>query len=172
MINPWNSEGNLVNLDSYPKLSEYYQTNFDALSSRHIVKKNSSQWYRTIDKIYADLQTRPKLLFSDLSSRSDPIYDHGRFYPHHNLYWCTSDSWNLEALGGFFLSSQVESIIDAYGVKMRGKTMRFQAQYLRMIHLPYPDRIDEGNLNELKRAFLNRNRDMASEIVSYIISEA
>lgn len=169
LVNPWNTDGTLVDLDLFPQLKQYFKLNYEKLTSRHIAKKNMNQWYRTIDKVSVDLQKSQKLLFSDLSAHSDPIFDYGQYYPHHNLYWCTSDTWNLKVLGGFLLSSQIESIIEAYGVKMRGETMRFQAQYLRKIHLPSPDAIDKNDQKVLEKAFLNRDRQLATEIVSNVI---
>ena len=169
LINPWDDDGNLVNLSHYPELASYFESNRASLESRHIAKKDRHQWYRTIDKVKCGLQAEPKLLFSDLSVRSDPILDAGQYYPHHNLYWLTSDTWDLKVLGGLLLSDQVESVIDSFGVKMRGKTMRFQAQYLRLIHLPNPTDIERNDSNDLIKAFDIRDRVLASEAFNSIL---
>lgn len=169
LINPWDNDGNLVSLAQFPELESYFESNRASLEARHIAKKDQHQWYRTIDKVKSGLQTEPKLLFSDLSVRSDPILDAGQYYPHHNLYWLTSDTWNLKVLGGLLLSDQIESIIDSFGVKMRGKTMRFQAQYLRLIHLPNPSDIERTDSNDLMKAFDSRDRMLASEAFNSIL---
>ena len=69
---------------------------------------------------------------------SNPVLDRGETYPHHNLYYLTSKVWDLEVLGGLLLSRVAQLFIQAYCVRMRGGTLRFQAQYLRRIRVPDP----------------------------------
>jgi hypothetical protein len=163
LINPWEQDGTLVDLKRYPLLNAHFESNRSFLSKRHVAKKSNSQWYRTIDKIKPGLAGAPKLLLTDMSSRSNPIYEPGNYYPHHNLYWLTSTEWDLEVLGGLLLSKQVESVVGAYGVKMRGKTMRFQAQYLRLIHLPRESDLEGTVRRSLKEAFRKRDAALATE---------
>ena len=163
LINPWNKDGTLVNLSDYPLLRAHFESNRSSLLKRHIAKKSSSQWYRTIDKIKPGLVETPKLLLTDMSPRSNPIYENGNYYPHHNMYWLTSKEWDLDVLGGLLMSKQVESVVEAYGVKMRGKTMRFQAQYLRLLHLPKQYDIEKNVRADLKEAFRRRDAVLATE---------
>jgi hypothetical protein len=58
----------------------------------------------------------------------------------------TSSEWDVRSLGGLMMSDLVEGYVDAFGVKMRGSTLRFQAQYLRMVHIPRADEVDEETL--------------------------
>src|SRR5450759_5005296 len=78
-------------------------------------------------------------------------------YPHHNLYWITSAGWELEVLGGILLSRVAQMFVEAYGVKMRGGTLRFQAQYLRLIRVPAPGSVPPALAARLKRAFQTRD---------------
>jgi adenine-specific DNA-methyltransferase len=93
---------------------------------------------------------------------SHPVLDQGGFYPHHNLYFITSDTWDLEVLGGLLLSKVAEGFVDAYAVKMRGKTLRFQAQYLRRIPVPQPEDIGAELKAALVRAFRARDVEAAT----------
>lgn len=156
LVNPWDDEGDLVDLNQYPKLKSYFDSNREVLSQRHIAKKSESQWFRTIDKYRPGLESRPKLLIQDMHARFEPFFDDSH-YPHGNLYYLTSDGWDLEVLGGLLMSDICELFIDAYGVKMRGGTLRFQAQFLRKIHVPFFCDIDEETRMGLKDAFLNRD---------------
>ena len=61
------------------------------------------------------------------------------------------------------MSELAESFIDVLGVKMRGGTKRFQAQYLRLIHVPEPQNISSDVAVKLKDAFETNNRIAASE---------
>ncbi|MEU0519354.1 Eco57I restriction-modification methylase domain-containing protein [Streptosporangium sp. NPDC006007] len=162
LINPWDDGGNLVDLDQYPKLRSYLNRNATALKERYVARKNPDKWYKTIDKVEAGLAGRPKLLFPDLKLSSHPVLDKGDFYPHHNLYFITSDIWNLEVLGGLLLSRVAEAFVDAYAVKMRGKTLRFQAQYLRRIPVPDPAALTSAQREGLIDAFRKRDVEAAT----------
>ena len=93
LVNPWNDDGTLVNLDKYPRLKTYLETNKERLSRRYVAKKNKTAWYRTIDKLTPGLLDRDLLLMPDMAAQPDPILSHGK-YPHHNCYWITSDEWD------------------------------------------------------------------------------
>lgn len=162
LINPWGDNG-LVDLHDYPGLAGHYERHSQMLRSRHVARKQPKGWYRTIDRIDPELIDRPKLLLPDIKALSHPVLDTGGFYPHHNLYYVVSDSWDLEVLGGLLLSDIANLFVGAYCVKMRGGTYRFQAQYLRKIRVPAPDSISQG-LNEcLRSAFRGRDRRAATE---------
>jgi hypothetical protein len=106
-----------------------------------------------------ELRHRDKLYFPDMKLASNPTLDKGQTYPHHNLYYLVSDGWDLEVLGGLLLSKVAQLFIEAYCVKMRGGTLRFQAQYLRRIHVPDPKLISGDIASILRDAF--RSRDVA-----------
>lgn len=162
LVNPWNDNGELVELTDYPRLEAYFNSHYNELANRHIAKKNSYDWYRTIDKYHSGLEKQPKLLIQDMHMRFEPFYDDSH-YPHGNLYYIIANEWDLEVLGGLLLSDVCESFIDAYGVKMRGGTLRFQAQFLRKIHVPYYKDLSDETCRGLKTAFRKRDRRLASE---------
>ena len=156
--------GPLAELDRYPKFRRYLESHQDELEERHIAKKATKNWYRTIDKVNARLTPIPKLLFPDMKMVAHPVLDAGGLYPHHNLYFVVSEKWDLEVLGGLLMSKVAEAFISAYCVKMRGGTLRFQAQYLRRIRLPAPDELDGGGpgVGLLREAFRNRDARTAT----------
>lgn len=88
---------------------------------------------------------------------SDPVLDEGGHYPHHNLYFVVSRTWDLRVLGGLLMSEVAQLFIEAYAVKMRGGTLRFQAQYLRRIRVPHPDSLSDSDRAALAVAFDNRD---------------
>jgi adenine-specific DNA-methyltransferase len=93
-----------------------------------------------------------------------PVLDDGQAYPHHNLYYVVSDKWNMKVLGGLILSDLANAFIEAYAVKMRGGTLRFQAQYLRRIRVPHLDDITEADRAELIEAFDRRDTEQATRV--------
>lgn len=157
LANPWEPNGDLVDLEAYPKLARYFEGQRTRLCERSIARKNPTAWFRTIDKVNHELLHQPKLLFPDMRMTSEPVLDPGGHYPHHGLYYVVSDEWDLEVLGGLLLSKVAEFFIDSYTVKMRGGTLRFQAQYLRRIRLPLPEDISASAADELRTAFANRD---------------
>lgn len=161
LVNPWNADGTLVDLEEYPRLKTYFMGNKARLSNRHVAKKNEASWYRTIDKVNPDLMDRDLLLMPDMTAYPAPVLSHG-LYPHHNCYWLTSDEWDMRALGGLLMADTTRRFIDAFGVKMRGGTLRFQAQYLRLVHMPQYAKVSEENRAGLARAFMNNDRAMAT----------
>ncbi|MFE5540579.1 Eco57I restriction-modification methylase domain-containing protein [Streptomyces sp. NPDC056492] len=163
LVNPWTAEGDLVDLNAYPRLAAYFEEHSAALRRRYVAVKQPGRWYKTIDKVDGRLTERPKLLFPDMKLTIHPVLDEGGLYPHHNLYFIVSDVWDLRVLGGLLLSRIAGAFVEAYAVKMRGGTLRFQAQYLRKIRVPDPEAIGERDRTALAEAFDRRDVKAATE---------
>ncbi|WP_335970716.1 Eco57I restriction-modification methylase domain-containing protein [Streptomyces sp. CA2R106] len=161
LVNPWDEHG-LVDIDRWPRMAGYFRRHAAQLRGRSIARRSADTWHRTIDRVSMDLLARPTLLLQDMKAHIHPVLAPAGFYPHHNLYYLVSDAWDMEALGGLLLSEVVERQVSAYCVKMRGKTMRFQAQYLRRVRVPELAGIPEAVLTELKAAFRTRDRARAT----------
>jgi hypothetical protein len=158
LISPWApDDSGLVDLARFPRLSAYFEAHAPALLKRNIASKRATQWYRTIDRVDHSLTAKPKLLFPDIKAFAHPVLDDGRTYPHHNLYWVTSDGWDIEVLGGLLLSKVAQMFVEAYAVKMRGGYFRFQAQYLRRIRVPAPASVSPASAKQLRQAFTERD---------------
>jgi adenine-specific DNA-methyltransferase len=163
LVNPWSS-GKLVELRDYPRLGAYLNARSREVRGRHVAQTNPQRWYRTIDRVEPGLLETPKLVIPELKAFIQPVLDPGTTYPHHGLYFVTSDAWDLEVLGGLLLSDIAELFVSMYCVKMRGGCYRFQAQYLRRIRVPRPESIDRRSRRELTGAFEDRDRDRAGAI--------
>jgi adenine-specific DNA-methyltransferase len=163
LVNPWDN-GRLVDLSDHPRLRDYLESHAPDIRGRHVARKNPHRWYRTIDRVEPGLLERDKLVIPDLKAFIQPVLDRGQTYPHHGLYFITSDRWDLEVLGGLLLSDIAELFVATYCVKMRGGCFRFQAQYLRRIRVPWIESVRKRDQTELRRAFASRDRDRASAI--------
>ena len=135
IVNPFEADGSLASLDRYKAFGAYIRKHEDVLGKRHVAQK-SGNWYRTIDRVYAELTGTPKLLIPDIKGEPMVVFDDGKFYPHHNLYYVTSSTWDLQALATVLRSSIAVLFVSTYCVKMSGGFLRFQAQYLRRIRIP------------------------------------
>jgi hypothetical protein len=157
VINTFGARGKVVDLKDYPRLRRYLQAQSADVKQRHVAQKNPTAWFRTIDRVYPELVSRPKLLIPDIAGSNEVVFDKGRFHPHHNLYFVTSDIWDLEVLGGLLSSKVALFFVWSYAVKMRGGYLRFQAQYLRRIRLPRPVTIAPALAREIRTAFRRRD---------------
>ena len=161
VVNPWDDDG-LVDLHRYPQLAAYLNQHSATIRRRHVAQKAPAKWYRTIDRVRTGLADRPKLLIPDLKATIHPVLDPGGLYPHHNVYYVVSDTWDLEVLGGILLSRVAQAFIEAYCVRMRGGTLRFQAQYLRKIRVPRPEDLAPAVERALRTAFRRRDVEAAT----------
>jgi len=157
VINVFRDSGGCVDLADYPRLAKYLSKHEDEIRGRHVSKKNVRDWYRTIDRVFPDLVSRPKLLIPDIAGANEIAFDEGRYYPHHNLYFVTSDKWDLEVLGALLSSRVALFFVWSYAVKMRGRYLRFQAQYLRRIRVPEYTHISASMSKKLVEAFRQRD---------------
>ena len=136
VINPFVEGGGLVNLRDYPRLRRYLKARQKVIAGRHCAKKSPPNWYRTIDRITPALAKTPKLLIPDIKGEAHIVFESGELYPHHNLYYVTSEEWDLRALQAVMLSAVTRLFVATYSTKMHGGFLRFQAQYLRRIRIP------------------------------------
>jgi Eco57I restriction-modification methylase/TaqI-like C-terminal specificity domain len=137
VINPFENDGKLVDLSRYPKLRAYLEQHRTLVEGRHVAQKSPANWYRTIDRITPSLAARPKLLVPDIKGTAHVVFEEGKLYPHHNLYYVVAENWDLRALQAVLLSCVARQFVAAYSTTMRGGRLRFQAQYLRRIRLPF-----------------------------------
>lgn len=165
VINPFAALGGLVDLDEYPRLRRYLEARREMIAKRHCAQKNPANWYRTIDRITPALAGRPKLLIPDIKGEAHIVFEEGKLYPHHNLYFVTSDDWDLRALQAVLLSAITHLFVATYSTKMRGGFLRFQAQYLRRIRIPRWMDVSEPLRRELAEAAIKRDVQACNQAV-------
>jgi len=165
VINPFAEGGGLVKLREYPRLRRYLEARRDVIAGRHCAQKTPANWYRTIDRITPALTLRPKLLIPDIKCEAHVVFEEGNLYPHHNLYYITSDEWDLRALQAVMLSAVTCLFVATYSTKMRGGCFRFQAQYLRRLRIPCWRDIPKRLRAELADAAIRRDVQACNQAV-------
>ena len=162
LANPWDERG-LVDLAEYPAFEAHLARHREQLESRHTAKKDKPQnWYKTIDRVNLGLFKKDKLYIADIKDRLLPCLDEGATYPQHNLYWITSERWDLRVLGALLMSEVGQFFIQCYGIRMRGGYLRFQAQYLRRIRVPDPASMSPELAKRLRKAFDSQDFELAN----------
>ncbi len=165
VINPFAEGGGLVDLKDYPRLRRYLNARQEVISGRHCAQKSPANWYRTIDRITPALAKKPKLLIPDIKGEAHVVFEGGELYPHHNLYYVTSDVWDLRALQAVLLSNVTSLFVATYSTKMRGGFLRFQAQYLRRIRIPLWENVPKALREKLAKAATKRDLQACNRAV-------
>lgn len=165
VINPFAEGGGLVDLRDYPRLRRYLGERQEVIAGRHCAQKSPPNWYRTIDRITPALAKTPKLLIPDIKGEAHIVFESGELYPHHNLYYVTSEAWNLRALQAVMLSAVTRLFMATYSTKMRGGFLRFQAQYLRRIRIPLWADVPKSLRTELVEAATKRDVEACNRAV-------
>ncbi|WP_375552557.1 Eco57I restriction-modification methylase domain-containing protein [Rhodophyticola porphyridii] len=166
IVNPFGDDGKLVDLAQFPKLCAYLEERKEQIAGRHVAAKNPRGWYRTIDRIYPELTYREKLLIPDIKGDASIVYEEGKLYPHHNLYFITSDEWDVHALQAVMRSGIARLFVSLYCTRMRGGYLRFQAQYLRKIRIPKWQDVSADLRQRLADYAETNDRHALNEIVS------
>ena len=139
MLNPYDQKDDkrMRDLSMYPKTDAYLKRHAEKLKARYCARKHPDTWYRTLDRISYSTFRASKLLLPDIQPGGNVALDErGEFYPHHNVYWITSSSWDLRALCVIMRSSFVTDQLRHLSMQMRGGSIRYQAQNLRKVHIP------------------------------------
>lgn len=171
LINPWNDSA-LIDLHDYPRTDAYFTSHQKRLRARHVGQRQPDRWYRTIDRPIDGLADTPKLLVADLRHRVSPVLENQGLYPHHNLFWLTSNEWDLQALGGLLLSDYATLFVETYSPRMAGGALRVTAQYLRRICVPRWSSLSQPTRTALASAFELRDVVAATEAATLAYTEA
>jgi len=157
VVNPFENDGRLAAFVDYPRMAQYFEARREVIAKRHVAQKIPANWYRTIDRITPSLAAVPKLLIPDIKGEAHVVFEPGGLYPHHNLYYVTSEQWSLRALQAVLLSAVTRLFIATYSTKMRGGFLRFQAQYLRRVRLPAWGAVPAALRAQLEAAAVSRD---------------
>jgi len=167
IINTYDDSG-VISLDKYPKLKAYLEKFESKLRARHVAKNSPKSWFKTIDRVYPERAKAEKLLIPDIKSQLTVIYDEGKYHPNNSLYYICSETWDLRALQGLLLSGIGQLFVEIYSTKVAGGNLRFQAQHLRRLRLPFWNDVSEINREKLRVAALDMDTSLAKEAVCCI----
>jgi adenine-specific DNA-methyltransferase len=173
LFNPYKAgSSELVDLNNYPRAKSYLDHNKEAVTNRHTAKANPQKWYKTIDRVYAELVGTPKLLIPDMKKSNMFPIDEGKYYPHHNLYYITGGNVeSLKVIGALLSTEFVRKQIEAASVLMRGGYARWQSQNIRRVHIPNIDKIPAKQKKELIHAYDTKDIQLADIVLNKLLKE-
>ena len=159
-----------MDLSRFPKAGAYLNRHADRLKARYCARNNPSAWYRTLDRIKYSTFRAAKILLPDIQQGGNVALDErGEFYPHHNVYWITSRTWNLRALCVILRSSFVTEQIRRVSVQMRGGSIRYQAQNLRNVHIPAWNSLGKDDVDLLVSLYGERDISKINACVARVL---
>lgn len=173
LLNPYDKNGNTIDLKKYPKAKSYLEEHQETLRKRHIVKTNRC-WYSLIDKIKPNLISQPKILLPDISANRYIFVDDGKYYPSHNIYYITSDINSIEllrVLAAILMSDFVRQQICNLSNKMNGGMPRWQSQAIKKLRIPLISSIQPALKQQLLSYYDNFNINGINEIVSILLKQ-
>lgn len=171
LLNPYKTNGELINLEDYPMAAKYLLSHRDTLQKRHVARKNPGKWYKTIDRIVPSLKDTPKVLLPDISGNQLIFVDEGKYYPQHNLYYITGGSIRqLQLLSAMLMSDYVKGQLLSITNCMNGGYPRWQSQYLRKLLMPDINAIEEDLATQLLSAYHRFDLNGVNETVDMILS--
>lgn len=169
ILNTYDSRGQTIDLNNYPKAQKYLNKFKHILENRHIVKKGRV-WFSFIDKIKPQLLTQPKILLPDISNNNVLFVDTGKFYPAHNIYYITGKPINeLKVLAAILMSQFVRKQIECISNKMNGGIPRWQSQSIKKLKIPKIANISPSIKHTLVEAYHNRNLIEIDKIVNDVV---
>lgn len=171
LLNPYQKDGILINLDDYPLAKRYLYSHYERLSNRHKASKNPSKWYATIDSIKPALLSEAKILLPDISGNKFIFIDNGEYYPLHNLYYITgNDKRSLRLLAAFLVSDAIKSQLSKMSNHMNGGYPRWQSQYLKKLLIPNISAMSSDTSDALLAAYNKRDIPAINRITNEIIA--
>ena len=169
LLNPYTPSGELISLSRYPQAARYLESHKERLADRHVARKNTSKWYKTIDRINPQLRTEAKILLPDMSGNRYIFVDEGHFYPLHNIYYVTGHSVRkLKILSAILMSDIIRQQIGSITNNMNGGFPRWQSQYLRKLKVPDFMAMDLASENELIQSYDKKDFDAVNKHVSML----
>ncbi len=174
MLNPYDpsDDSRMLDLATRPKTAVYFEENASKLKARYCAKKHPDSWYRTLDRIKYTVLSSAKILLPDIQLGGNVALDEsGKYYPHHNVYWITSKTWNMKALCVMMRSSFVTRQIRRSSVQMRGGSIRYQAQNLRNVHVPAWESLDKKDVKQLVDLYDSTDSSTIDTVVDRILSQ-
>ena len=167
LLNPYTPSGELISLTRYPQAARYLESHRERLADRHVARKNTSKWYKTIDRINPQLKSEAKILLPDMSGNRYIFVDEGRFYPLHNLYYVSGHSVRkLKILSAILMSDIIRQQISSITNNMNGGFPRWQSQYLRKLKVPDFMAMEDAQEDRLIQSYDDMDFDAVNRQVS------
>ena len=134
VISMFDENGDLIDLDAYPRLAKRLRTFEERLRARYIVR-NGAPWYRTIDKIVANNWSAPKLLVPEVAKSPRVSIDLTGAIPSHGIYSIFSEGADIEEIYDRLRDGKLAMALAPIAPKVKGVYTRCYRRFLAMMEI-------------------------------------
>jgi hypothetical protein len=163
ILNPYDSDGKVIDLEAYPRVKEYLEYHRPDLQERYCVRKKGKLWYETHDTIRTELETERRIVTPDLTSRSRFAVAE-RMISHNTCYSIFYDG-DLQALAAILNSSVFEFLLKSSLPEMDSGFWRQMKRDLADLQVILPTELDPGIVDELADHYNNKRWEKINSIL-------
>lgn len=135
LANPWDADGQLVDLDAFPLLARHLEPYREALEARVCVRR-PAEWYRTIDKVRPEEIAADKIIVAGLSEHARIGLSRSPCQPGNALYTLRSEDWPLPELARLLRAGVLDLFAQVLATRMRSGVKRFDGYLLSQVRVP------------------------------------
>lgn len=165
IVNVFDREGELVNLDKFPRLKAYLTSHKKALKARAKASK-SKYWWRTIDVLQHQWHSQKKLLVVDISSVPVIGLDKQGYCAGGGVYQIKSSQWPLADLLTLLSAGILGLFVSSFSTGAANGFHRFQKKKLAAIPLPKWEEQSIDWRNNFQRARIDGDPSAALGLVA------
>ena len=134
VISMFDENGDLIDLDAYPRLAKRLSTFEERLRARYIVR-SGAPWYRTIDKIVAINWSAPKLLIPEVAKLPRVAIDLTGAIPSHGIYSIFSQGADIDEIYDRLRDGKLARALAPIAPKVKGGYTRCYGRFLAMMEV-------------------------------------
>ncbi len=134
VITMFDDDGNLVDLQRFPRLERRLKRFSVELTRRSIVR-NGAPWYRTIDRIRTVDWLRPKLLVPELAKVPRVAIDRSGAVPSHGVYAIFAPHDRIEDLYEILRDGGLARALEGIAPRLKGNCTRSYKRFLLRVRI-------------------------------------
>lgn len=154
IINPYHTNGDVINLEDYPHVKEYLEYNRSDLEDRYCVREKGKLWYETHDTIKTEQETTRRIVTPDLTSQARFAITE-RTISHNTCYSFFYDG-NLRTLAAVLNSNVFEFLLKSSLPEMDSGFWRQMKRDLVDLEIILPTEFEPETADRLATHYDNR----------------
>lgn len=163
ILNPYNSNGNVIDLEDHPRVRDYLEYHRSDLEDRYCVREKGKLWYETHDTIKTEQETTRRIVTPDLTSQAR-FATTERNISHNTCYSFLFDG-NLRTLAAFLNSNVFEFMLQSSLPEMDSGYWRQMKRDLVDLEIILPTEFEPGRADKLATHYDNKEWDKINSII-------
>jgi hypothetical protein len=126
----------LIDLGDYPRARRFFARHRRELESRHCVRVWEKAWYDLHDPMPLHIGRTPKILVPDVASHNRFVFEAGRYWPLHSVYYIVPTGIDGRFLTALLNSTPIELLIRVRAPVVKDGFSRYRKQFLAGLPVP------------------------------------